>query len=305
MVARTLWRRVYYNSMAFYSLPQAPNDPAAARIRWIMTFRDYVFPVLMLAYVSVIPHWFAAITMIIGGQAHFVMAYLYQYRAKKIGRLYVLVGLGVLLLGGLFFLFTPDPFLPLFLVTAFLFASHFAFDEITLHDDSWSWERGFSVLGFLALFASVLMYLVTQMFFWVPVVVAVLLLCGICVRLVQRKWPSRSERYLWYLALLLLWFMFTHLTDYLIVAMTMTITILHFFNWLIGYGIRLHGSPREKQYWLETAGTLVGSSFLGTIYAVTLTPYLGYFYSLVAYYFWSCLHVILSWMASLKPRGIS
>ena len=260
--------------------------------------REYVLPLVALAFVLLVPERWMLFWVIIGGQAHFLMAYLYQYRGKKITRTYGVVACVLLALAVLLYSFLPNPFPVAFILVTLFFAAHFAFDELTLHDESWDWLRGTTVLGFVLL--TIVLNLVELIPVLRPLAIALIVatVIGITVRLLSRHWPSRTERYLWYLLLLLVVFAFFR-ADTPLATIIMFTSVLHYLNWLIGYGVRVQGKPHARKYWKETITFALVCTCLAFVYRMSGDTLFSWLFTPMYYYYGAVMHIALSWTISL------
>ncbi len=263
----------------------------------IITARDFLLPLLIVCIVFMLPPTWAAYAIVSGGQAHFLMAYLYQYRGGKMRRLSYLLRAALLLIAAyLFFAYFSEETRLLFLLATNLFAIHFSFDEFTLHEERAEKSALLSLLGFIAVYASVSSATITASglsFF--PLLTLGVAAISFAARAVFFRTPlSRAERYLCFVAALLL--IPTLLTPGLLdpYSVTAIVAWLHFYNWMIGYGIRVHGKPIEKRYWTETAITTVASFVFLFLYLRFPDSLLALAFSFPAYNAWAIGHIVLS-----------
>lgn len=264
----------------------------------LLFLRDYVLPLLVLSVVTLVPPLIVAYLFIIGGQAHFAMAYLYQYRGKKMGKMYALTAF-VLLIAALVYLSISGAFTPVLLAVSLLFALHFAIDEFTLHGEKWGIVPTFTTIGFFALFSSIVFYMLSPAFHTTALAVAALVVVGVALRFCFVSKPSSAaERYLWYISALLI--LISFVTPVVAIqSATAYIIWLHYLNWLIGYGIKVHGTKRARQYWVETAVTYVVSFLLFCLYFVFPHSVLQYFFAFLYYYLWAIAHILLSFITAI------
>lgn len=288
--------------MGTYTTIQGTTAKEQHTVDVLMLVRDFAVPLVSLLIVLCINQRYVVLATIVGGQAHFLMAYIYQYRGRRMNRLYVGVALLLLCLGVCVYAYVPFAFRLMYFFVAVVFGTHFALDEITLHDETWTFEKIVSGIGFVLLFITAHIYMMFPSFAWLPLMVSLFFLSGMFIRLIRHAWPTKAERYLWYLALLFMAVMvYPHgIMPYML---SMFIVMLHFVNWLVGYGIKVHRTAYEKRYWIETAFTTLLSAVLGVWYSLTMMPVLGYFFSLAYYYFWSSTHVILSYVSSWSRKS--
>jgi len=194
---------------------------------------------------------------------------------------------------------------PLLLLIGVLFSAHFAYDEITLHDETPTRESVAGVIGFTLFFSSFLVASVFRGLEWFYLVGIGLVLAIAAWRFLVRRSPlTHAERYLWIVEFLsfLLAVVF-HQTN----AMLGVIVLLHAANWYVGYGMKLRGRPeRARQYWVEVVVSLAAASGLFALYRSAGFSWLYAFFGQAPYYAWATAHIVLSLMASLarrKPPG--
>lgn len=278
------------------------KDHACARTSsLLMYFRDFCVPLVLLLGAYLFSENVISVSMIILAQSHFLMAYLYQYRGGKMNRWYVLVAVLLLFLFVGIFLFVEQPLYLLFTVASLLFSIHFVVDEVTLHDESWTPEKAVSIVGFVLLFNAIAFSTLYPGLRWLIVIFTTAVFSYMLVRLVKAHWPSTSERYLWFLSILFTLYYFSQATFHLN-FLVFFIILLHGLNWIVGYGIKMHGHQKEKSYWMETFFFLTACAVLEVVYVVTQTPYLAFFFSFLPYYCWAIAHIVLSVMATLSGK---
>ncbi len=273
------------------------------RVQRLMVARDFLLPLLIFTLPFVMSLQYFQLAVVVGAQYHFTMSYWYQYRSGKINRWYLLLALCCFLGLSTFLLYNPNPLQTLFLITSVLFSTHFAIDEVTLHNDSFNSEQIVSVFLFVLLHMSIHLALVWSVMAWLVTFSCILFGSYALVRLYKQNYPTQSERYLWYLAFLFIIYHLTHLdTTFSLGVGLMSIVVLHLFNWLIGYGVRVHGTVRERRYWLETAGFIGFFTLFAVVYVETKSPLLVFVYGTVYYYCWAIGHILLSGLLSYQKR---
>lgn len=272
---------------------------------WSFFFlRNVLIPLGVLLILVFIPSQWVLAAMIVGGHAHFALAYLYQMRAGKMSRTYLLVALLLMLLATLYF-FLSGALLPLFFAVSLFFSTHFAYDEFTLHDEQWSWSKVTTAVSFVALF----MALTVDMVYGAPLAVFLAsgaVVVGALVRVVrQAPSPSRTEYYLWFLALLVT-LMTVGVIPVAFGAITTFIIILHFFNWMIGYGIRVSAKPVvRKRYWQDTVVVIVLCGALYGVFLLWAPGLFQVFFAIGSYYAWAIGHIVLSALLVVRERATS
>lgn len=250
------------------TLPRIPHESFRSVIR------DTLLPIAAFSSVFLLPaQWFLAGFLIIG-QAHFAMTFLYQYRGGKVNQRYLIVLTALILLLVAYFVI-EGTFLPIFLLTATLFAAHFANDEFVLHDEEAAAGRTLLVLLFTALFCSLILYALFPSLLPVSIITGgIFALCAV-IRLIGGRAKTHSERYLWLSgSLLLILTLGFGLAPEVLLSL---IIILHCINWYLDYGKRTaHDSIKHARYWREVALTLVISSMLYALYVMYKVPFLQF-----------------------------
>lgn len=117
--------------------------------------RDYVFPLIAALAVFALPFTYVMYAYILVGQAHFLMAYLYQYRGGKITKTYLFVALALGAAATLY-LTSGIGITPLFIIAGTIFSAHFALDQFTLHGEplspftyrNYCWLRNLALIAY-------------------------------------------------------------------------------------------------------------------------------------------------------------
>ncbi len=270
-------------------------------LRSFFFLRNVLIPCGVALGLMVVPSPVVLAAMIIGGQAHFVLAYLYQWRAGKMNRGYLLLAAALVASAALYFFLSAEA-LPLFFAVSLFFSTHFAYDEVALHDEQYSLSRFTTIAGFVALF----MALTIDMVYGAPhlvLLVAGFVVLGALVRIVRRApLPSRSEYYLWFLSLLVT-LMTLGIIPVAYGAITTFIIILHFFNWMIGYGVRVFPLPAvRKRYWNDTVIIIGFCTLAYGAFALWASPLFSLFFAVSSYYAWAIAHITLSFFLTLRER---
>lgn len=257
-----------------------------------LAMRNIALPVALVGASAFLHGEFMFTLAIIVGQAHFLMAYLYQWRAKKMTQSYFLFAaiIAVLLLA--YFVLSGDP-LVLFLGLSIFFALHFVVDELTLHDEKWNTAKLINAGGFMVLFSVLIVHVIFPM----PTIVfsaiglVVLIVAG---RLAQGfESVSTSEYYLWFLQLLMV-LLVVVIAPVSQIALTVFILLAHFFNWMIGYSVKTTGTPMYTRYWTETVFFLMLCTVGYGLFWFAVIPGLSIFFGVAAYHAWAAAHIALS-----------
>ena len=266
-------------------------------------FRDIFVPLAAVLATFLLPIMWIVTLYIVVGQAHFLTAYRYQYKGRRMNFLYISVA-AVLAAGLGWYLVHQGPIAPLLAVSGILFALHFALDEFTLHSEKLSFEKLLTASAFTALFAGLVIHFVTRLPAMIPIVFGIFVLGCIVVRISTRKKISLAELYLGYVGILIVVLSFLFNLPGSILGI---ILLLHFVNWYVGYGGRVRGNPsRAQSYWLEVFETLAIMVVLYGAYVLGHQGYLFAFFGIGSYYAWAIAHIVLSFIASLpRVRTIS
>lgn len=257
--------------------------------------RNYAIPLAAFGSVFLLPaEWFLAGFLIIG-QAHFAITFLYQYRAGKIRRGYLAIGGILVVLLALYFI-VQGTFLPIFILTAVLFAAHFAHDEFTLHKEESAPGKVFAVTLFTGLFLSLILYALFPSLVSVAIVAGLLFTVSLIVRVVGHTSAlSVSEQYIWLVgSLLLILALGFGIRPEVLLSI---IIIFHCVNWYLDYGKRIaeRNEPAKlRRYWLEVAATLSVSFALYGLYSFYELPFLQFAFLPMYYDAWALAHFALT-----------
>lgn len=191
--------------------------------------------------------------------------------------------------------FVGEEVLPIFLVVATLFAAHFAFDEFHLAGEPMNLRKRATALLFVLVFVTMMLAMAFPgVTFFLPIAyaTAIVFASWVVAQLLHRRSASTAERYLFFVAAILmtLGFGFGLLEQVLAVVI-----LLHCANWMLGYGARVASDPtRRARYWRESALTLGGSIALYAAFRLLDVDALRYFFLLAYYDAWAIGHIILS-----------
>jgi hypothetical protein len=262
--------------------------------------RDIGFPVVAVAGAITLPFHYLVYTFIILGQAHFIIAYLYQWRGKRMTRGYLIVALLLLVVFVAYFSLGGTS-MPLLVLISILFSFHFALDELTLHDEQPTPGGLISVGGFTLAFSLLSLIYIFPDVSWLPYTAGLVGVGAIGLRfLFERTWPARGERYLWFVQTLLF---ATALYFHLPAHGLAMIVIIHVVNWYVAYGVRLAPiKARARQYWLEVLASLAVVASLFLFFLSTHLGVLALFFGIGPYYAWAVAHILLSLLVALPRR---
>lgn len=263
--------------------------------------RDMALPATAVAAAIALPFHYLVHAFIIVGQAHFLMAYLYQYRGKRMDRRYLLAALAIGVSLVTYFVVYGE-LLPLLIVISLLFSFHFAWDEIALHDEDMTRGRLTTVIGFTASFFLLTLLFAFPQVSWLPGAAIGVALGTICLRfLLERAKPARGELYIWFVQALLFMIALSFGLPGHVLAV---IVLIHVANWYIAYGVRLSSNPtRARTYWKEVVLLLLISTILFFVYMELRIPALAILFGLGPYYAWAIAHILLSYVLLLPRRA--
>jgi hypothetical protein len=256
-----------------------------------MGVRDSLLPVAALLLALLADIETIILLFVIVGQAHFFMAFLYQYKGKKMNRRYLGVAAVLLLIATAYFVYI-GLLVPVFLVTSIAFGIHFAIDEFYLHGEKNGPHTFVSLLGFMLLYGSVVLQILGPGYEALPVFAGLFVLAHVVVRTVRKNPFSTTERYLLLVGCGVL---FLGMGLELWVVVPGIISLLHCFNWTIGYAQRVKDSaPARRSYWKNTLITLALSVGLYSVWVVTDAPLLAFLFVPIYWYAWALAHFVLS-----------
>jgi len=243
------------------------------------------FPIILAAYIA-------------SGQAHFLMAYLYLFRAGRMNIRYVVVAVLLVLLAVWYFM-SGMSYLPLFLVAGTLFAAHFSYDEFTLHQEPMHRASWLLVTAFTLLFLLLVLAIVLPVFPWILYGAPLLIGSYAFMRFRMHRVPSKAERYIWFVAIALV-----ALAVFGFAAQVLgVIILLHVANWYVGYAARLSKRPAQlRRYYLEAFVSLALMIVLVVVFMRTGESMLAVFFGVAPYYAWAFAHIVLSFMTTVSGR---
>lgn len=233
-------------------------------------------------------------SFIVLGQAHFLMTYLYQYRAGKITRQYLmwyaLIAIPVFLLA------SSVSWQTMTIIAACFFSLHFLFDESRLF-------QGRSHVSILALIPPVITFLATLIHallaydvrLWAFVVGFGLL--AIFVRLYGTRSLTAIE--VWYPNTITLLLIIAYSLDITLPTMTLFggIIIYHVVSWYMHYYVKFFTLPPVQGKYLMEVGVINALLVLAYVsyerWWITLDV-LDYIFLPSFYYAWAILHILFT-----------
>jgi len=269
------------------------------------SMRDFSLSLLFVsALVFLLPEKYLTPLFIVFGQGHFILMYLYQFRAKKIGiryiRYYILISTVLLT----FLLVYPtthmrDIFL---LMSAVVFGLHFFFDELFVHNLLVTKEHiligiGFGIQYVLVSYALIFGQDAISLSVSLPLIVLSWTLAApLLATSFTAKKLSISELFLLVIVAIFTSVIFIPVPISAVQVLAFTV-LFHYARWYLFYATRLRvhaTSQRMRQYFKDT---LIVNACVVAAYALfVLIPIkeLGIFFSDTFFYFWTILHVIFS-----------
>lgn len=231
------------------------------------------------------------------GQGHFLLAYLYQWRAGKIGATYISIYafvLGALLLG---LVYVPFPYLWTFVFAGSVFSIHFVMDELFISGLVPSLERVLLCAAFAVSYSILLVrsaYGVTIP--GVAIFVALLLVPRV-LQAIREKNIAAPEMFCLsgIVILMCLWFVPKAIT---LAAVLGFIIFLHYTRWYFYYFFKLRergDMARMKKYVWDVVGinALVFTG-LFAFWSYPMFSFLGYLFLPTYFYIWTIMHVVSS-----------
>ena len=258
-----------------------------------------------LAIFVLSPYHFLQLFIILG-HGHGFIAYLYQYRAKKITRTYLILFASLLALNLFTLLYLGRVDLIVFSV-ATLFLIHFLQDEVFLAGKKPALARTLEMLPVFLLYVGFQTDTVyrTSLLPYFAAAAAGILVIYAALLLRTRKLPDALSWYFLAIAGLL----FTLFLAEIRVSQTVLIgglVLLHYSTWYIQYFYKVRASPARLATYLRSV--LACNLLAVGLYALYLTPFgKPWLYVLFApafFYIWTIQHIILSvrwrdWKGSL------
>lgn len=253
------------------------------------------------------PGFYLTKAVVFFGQGHFLLAYLYQWKAKKIGLRY-LVSYGVMVTA-LFVLyaFVPHPSQWLPIVAGVLFSVHLLGDELYIAGI----ERTRLVTTYLASFIALYALVLVSSAYLIAVSVWVIALCLLPVLYVAyRRTREQSWSFLEMLMLLgVAHFVYALVTQarpaevFVIFAFTI---IAHYVRWYLFYWSKLSDKHEARSVYVRDV--VLVHVILGVLFVAYLiegyTGSMSIFFDPTLFYVWTILHIVFSaaWFHATPSR---
>ncbi|MBM65598.1 MAG: hypothetical protein CMH55_05115 [Myxococcales bacterium] len=232
---------------------------------------------------------------IVVGQGHFVIAYLYRFKAKKVSRTLLLsYGLAVLVFAGGYWL-TQDALL-LAAVTSIYFAWHMLSDERHLMGGRATLQGLLEILPALLMLAA---YELEHLYAFEGLGFAFALSLALWLARLAlaplRQW--RSDGISAYFAGAWLILAGFYLAGRRIPADTLwgAIILYHYLNWYLFYGLRFAGKPERMGPYVRDVLTVNGIMLISFfLWRAGYAPVLDGWFGQNAFYVWTCLHLVFT-----------
>lgn len=236
-------------------------------------------------------------TFIVLGQGHFLLAYLYQWRAGKIGWRYgalYAIAFSVLLIA---YQFIPEPKLWTFLIAGSIFSVHFFVDEYFLAKIAWSIERILLGVVFVGLYGALLLR--ALYFIEIPdaaPIIALLLLVPLVAQSIRERSLQLVDVVFMLAASVLVVLLVQPYVISLHAALGCTI-LAHYVRWYLHFYGRLKTNSdqaRLKKYLIDVVVVNVLVVALFGVYVLYRDSLLRYAFEPTFFFIWTILHVLFS-----------
>ncbi|MGE5540696.1 MAG: hypothetical protein ACM3TU_00195 [Bacillota bacterium] len=264
-------------------------------------FREYLLPIALFAAAPLVPLQWVLASYLVFGQAHFLMAFLYQGRAGKTRRPQY-IALALVTIAVLFWYFREVALVtPMFVLAAIAFGAHFAVDEFFLHKETLTRSKQVTVAAFILLYSTlVFMYVNPALAPLGPLAAGVSILL-LLTRAFSKVRPSAAERYLFLNTILLI---LLSVVLKLPAQVLDVIILLHGANWLIAYGIKVNPNPgRKRRYWTDTFVTFAVPSVLFALFSMAGFSIFQFIFSPMYWDGWAIAHFVLSSRFASGPQA--
>lgn len=278
--------------------------------------RDFVLSVgLTAALILFVPEVYLVPLFIVLGQGHFALSYLYQYRAGKVGTRYLVsyIGLSILLLAFILTATAQQAHTWTLLLASVVFGLHFFFDELFMHDDTYTVEQKLFGAGFgiqYVLVASTSVFGLWESI-WSTALPFLIVSWALVIPLVITS--VRNRRYgvgeIFLLALLAFFSVALFIPIHLSILQILAFTILfHYVRWYLFYAEKLRKaqSPeRMRRYIIDSLIVNAVIIVAYMLYRFGFADPLVIVFSETFFYFWTILHVVfsLSFFHHIRPAN--
>ena len=250
--------------------------------------------VAALLFLFMLGPYEALVTFIVLGQGHFLLAYLYKWRAGRIkpsGLTWYLLLAVVIFSLPLFF--TPET---IFLLAAVLFSVHFFFDEARILEGEDQKVSLLAMLPPIGLFLSLVAYKELDIDL-VPAAIigSVITLLGL---LNSKDSTAAANPNVWYVNVFAVFFAFLYLLDVPLSGETIfgAIIVMHIVTWYIYYYHKTYSRLDVNSRYITDVlliNVAILILFFGYVNSESFNL-LAYFFEPVYYYCWAMLHIVSS-----------
>lgn len=251
-----------------------------------------------LVAVTVLSPYEVTLAFVVLGQGHFLLTYLYQWRAGKIGITYLSLYVLALIALYLGFAYIPDPLSWSYLIAGTIFSIHFFVDEMFINKFTLSLEQKLMGFGFFTVYAGLLVDAVYS--FEAPLLISAIALVA-CMPLAVQRIRERSigaiEMFFLGTTLVLAGILYSRASIHASSILGFTV-LFHYVRWYLFYFFRFkdeEGRPRFSRYVTDViaVNAIVGVLFVGYMYRDELNV-LQYLFKPEYFFAWTILHVLFS-----------
>lgn len=231
------------------------------------------------------------------GQAHFLMAYYYQYKARKINKSYIVKYLfAFFVVFGVYSLYGPNGW-PSFLAQSY-FVIHFLYDERFLMSESTSFDGWMRLSPIIIVcspeFLSRLGIDISEQ----ARVLSLIVLCGyVASRVVKKKSITKQDIY--FLLIFCACYFLTYSKFFIAVPLAVSFIILtHYSNWYLNYFVKFSNDPvRLKKFSFEVVAVNILMLLLFYVYVewdMTSSSVLKYWFRDDYFCLWTIMHYFVT-----------
>lgn len=251
-----------------------------------------------LISVALLDPYQVTIAFIVLGQGHFLLTYLYQWKAGKIGVIYLFLYAFALLVLWAGFALIPDPLSWSYLIAGTIFSIHFFVDEMHINKMTLSLEQKLVGFAFVLMYSGLLFDALYA--FEAPLLLSALAFVA-CLPLAIEKILTRrisgAEMFFFGSVLVLAALLYSQISIHITLALGFII-LFHYVRWYLFYFFRFieeEGRPRFGRYLIDVGITnvLVVALFVAYFYLPQLS-FLRFLFKPEYFFAWTILHVLFS-----------
>ena len=230
------------------------------------------------------------------GQAHFIISYLYQWKAGKlsIARLATYVLVSIFLLGFLWLMPYAHSIRYISFVAGFLFAIHFLFDSVKINNLNWTRPLSALLFSNFIIYIALLFHAIFNLTLAYPsaIVSLIVISLGFLFSTQNDLRPSGGLVTLGiaFVGLLLLLFEGQSIPAEYIFGATV---LAHYFQWYIYYFVKL----QRRRFWMYLFDAVILNALcilLWIVYIKTGYQLLQFMFLPTYFYGWTILHILFS-----------